>query len=479
MRIGRHAEVGGRPATGRAPAPGPGRGAPGPAGSPAGRRRRWLPTAALTALALSAAVVGAVPAASAAPTAPTGSGPVSTNPADYTPQMTAPDGRNGDIGIVRQLTPCDKTMFAVGRFTAFTSPADHGKVFRRGNAIAFNGSTGKVTAFNPDANAEIDTIALDPKDCSTAYIGGKFTAVGGRPAAFIAAVDSATGALRSTFRRDASKEVTALVWTHGRLLVGGFFKTINGRTRSRLGSLNARTGVPDDYLTLPLAGEYPGEDATRGWNFTLNHKNTQALVTGVFTQVGTAARQQVFELDLGASKATLDGWTTPDFRVHCQVGSPFYEQDATYSVDDRTIFAVSTGGDVPGGAPHTGVCDAATAYRNAPSSQKHLWVNYTGCDSLFSVVADPSTVYVGGHQRYLDNPQACDQPGPGAVSRSGLGGINPTTGRATAWNPDRSRGIGADDLVLAFGGLWVADDNQNAVTGCGHEFHPGICFLPR
>jgi hypothetical protein len=436
-------------------------------------------TAVLVRSTVLAGFAAAAVAGGAAPAAVAAGGPVSTNPANWTPQMTGPDGRNGNIGVVRQLVPCGATMYAVGRFTEFTSPADGGRVFKRNNAIAFNGSTGKVNNFNPNTNGKINSIAFNPSDCGTAYIGGTFTQVGGKPAQYIAAVDTSTGELRTGFRRNASKEVSALVWTHGRVLAGGFFKEINGAARSRLASLNPRTGVPDGYLTLPLSGQYPGVNATKAYNFTLNHRGNQMLVTGVFTHVGNAPRQQAFQLDLGPTKATLDGWTTPDFTIHCQKGTPFYVQDATYSTDDRTIFAATTGGDIRGGGPHTGVCDAAIAYRNAPSSQNHLWVNYTGCDSLLSVVADASTVYVGGHQRYLDNPRGCNEQGPGAVFRPGLGGINPTTGKATAWDPGRSRGIGAGDLVLAFGGLWVGSDNQNGVSSCGHEYHPGICFLPR
>ena len=56
--------------------------------------------------------------------------------------------------------------------------------------------------------------------------------------------------------------------------------------------------------------------------------------------------------------------------------------------------------------------------------------------------------------------------------------ISPATGRTTNWNPTRSRGVGADDLVLAFNGLWIASDDKNSATQCGREYHPGICFLP-
>ena len=103
---------------------------------------------------------------------------------------------------------------------------------------------------------------------------------------------------------------------------------------------------------------------------------------------------------------------------------------------------------------------------------------FAGCDSLLSVVADASTVYVGGHQRWLNNENGCDAAGTGAVSRPGIGGISPATGRATSWNPTRSRGVGADDLVLAFNGLWIASDDKNGATQCGREYHPGICYLP-
>ena len=39
----------------------------------------------------------------------------------------------------------------------------------------------------------------------------------------------------------------------------------------------------------------------------------------------------------------------------------------------------------------------------ASSAQTHRWTNYTGCDSLNSIAADSSAVYVGGHHRWLDN----------------------------------------------------------------------------
>ncbi len=407
--------------------------------------------------------------------APFAAAAVSTTAATWTPQMIAP----AETGYVRQLVPCGGTMYAVGTFSQFRSPADGNQTFTRNNAIAFSGTTGKVTAFNPNTNGIINSIALNPADCSTAYIGGQFTSVGGQAATNIAAVDTATGALRTGFSHSANGQVSALLWTHSRVLVGGYFSTINATSRSRLASLNPSTGVPDSYLTLSLTGTYPGNgNSTRGFNFTLSHSGNTVLVTGVFTAVSGVHREQAFQVDLGSTTATLNGWTSADFYVHCADSLPFYLQDATYSANDSVIYIATTGYKQPSSPLHTSVCDAAAAYPNVASQVTRTWVNYTGCDSLLSVVADSSTVYIGGHQRWANNENGCDAAGSGAVSRPGIGGLDPTTGRATSWNPTRSRGAGADDLVLAFNGLWVASDNKAGATQCAGAYHPGICFLP-
>jgi hypothetical protein len=65
------------------------------------------------------------------------------------------------------------------------------------------------------------------------------------------------------------------------------------------------TGKPDGYLTLGLTGFYPGRtNPTRAYNFTLSHGGDRMLVTGDFTAVGGVHREQVFQLDLGATAAT-------------------------------------------------------------------------------------------------------------------------------------------------------------------------------
>jgi hypothetical protein len=155
---------------------------------------------------------------------------------------------------------------------------------------------------------------------------------------------------------------------------------------------------------------------------------------------------------------------------------------AAWSPDDSEIYVASTGyhpnGMPIGATPRTGLCDSAAAFPSTQADVAHLWINYTGCDSLYSTAADASTAYFGGHERWADNPDDCDAAGPGAVSASGMVGLNPATG-AISFNPTRARGLGADDMLVTSAGLWIASDNFDGSSTCGGVYgYAGICFLP-
>jgi hypothetical protein len=110
---------------------------------------------------------------------------------------------------------------------------------------------------------------------------------------------------------------------------------------------------------------------------------------------------------------------------------------------------------------------------------KRRWINYTGCDSLYSVAADRNTVYIGGHERWADNKLQCNTNKSGqAPAAPGMAGLAAKTGRLT-FNPTRGRGIGADDMLITKAGLWIASDNFAGADQCGGiTGHAGICLLP-
>ena len=71
---------------------------------------------------------------------------------------------------------------------------------------------------------------------------------------------------------------------------------------------------------------------------------------------------------------------------------PFYIQAAAWSPDDSTVYIGTTGyhanGYPTGQTPRQGLCDAGAAFPATQTSVRHEWVNYTGCDSLYSAAAD-------------------------------------------------------------------------------------------
>jgi hypothetical protein len=90
------------------------------------------------------------------------------------------------------------------------------------------------------------------------------------------------------------------------------------------------------------------------------------------------------------------------------------------------------------------------------------------------VAIDNAAVYVGGQQRWMDNPYGEESPGPGAVSRLGLAAIDPDSGLATPWNPSHSRGVGVRELLVSDHGLLVGSDTDEM----GHEYHGRLGLLP-
>jgi hypothetical protein len=380
-------------------------------------------------------------------------------------------------------------MYAVGSFTSIKQKT---AVYARDNAFSFSATAPyTVSSWDPDVNGTVNSIAFSP-DCSQAYLGGQFSSVNGTAVNNIAEVSTSTGAVNPTFGHSASGQVETLLLVNGHLLTGGYFKSINNSSANPyFASLNPTTGKDDGFLSLSISGNYSyaGNNATRVYNQQLSHTGTLDLVEGDFTSVGGLQREQMFMLDVSGSKATVTAWTSPEFDgsstaypYQCATNEPFYIQAAAWSPDDSTIYIGATGYhpyNVPvGGYPRTGLCDAAAAFPSTLGPVLHEWVNYTGCDSLYSAAADASTAYFGGHERWSSNPNGCDYAGPGAIAAPGMEGLSPSTGALT-FNPTRGRGLGADDMLITSAGLWIASDNAQNTSMCGGAGEKsGICFLP-
>ena len=429
-------------------------------------RRTLLGSAGLIAGSVAVSVLGVMAPALAA------SGPVSTHPASGTPAL--PDSSNPPEQV-RQLVQCGGTMYAVGSIS--TVDWD-GATYNRHNAFSFSATAPyKMTSWRPDVNGKVNSIAFNGTGCHNAYLGGDFSVVNAQKARDIVEVSTSTSKINYGFAKSVNGQVETLLGYHGRILAGGDFTSANHGRHAYLASLNATTGIDDNRINLHISGSYNSGQATRIYNQQLSHSGDLDLVEGVFTSVGRQPRQQIFMLNLTGHNAVLTGWTSPEFSQACEPIESFYVRGASWSPDDRTVYVADTGFKTPHGAD-IGLCDAAAAFPATQASVSSKWINYTGCDSLYSTAADSNDAYFGGHERWADNSRGCNKPGPGAIPAPGMVGLSPSTG-AVVYNPTRGRGYGADDMLVTRAGLWVASDNAFSADICGGvSGHAGICFLP-
>jgi hypothetical protein len=426
-------------------------------------------------------------------------GVVSPKPATGTPHLAS---SSTPTEQVHQLVQCGGTMYGVG---SFSSILQGGKTYHRTNVFSFSATAPYTvtswapnvvgsTSVNNDGADAINSIAFAGGNCANAYIGGHFTSVNGTSVHNIAEISTTTGNVVSTFGHNANGGVSTLLAVGSHLLTGGNFTSINNSSADPFfASLNTTTGKNDGFAHLNVSGHYQFQNVTNNsthiYNQQLSHGGTLDLVEGDFTSVGGLPRQQIFMLNVGGSSATVTGWTSPEFSQPCADSEPFYVRAAAWSPGDSTVYIGTTGYkpyNLPAGSyPRSGLCDAAAAFPATQASVSHKWINYTGCDSLYSAAADSHAAYFGGHERWSMNPVGCNFLGTGAYNAPGMEGVDPANGAlyinsaGTAGYYSRARGIGAAGMLITSAGLWIASDNLSGSNTCGGVSGlAGICFLP-
>jgi hypothetical protein len=149
-------------------------------------------------------------------------------------------------GVVWSQVTVGNTVYATGSFSRARPPGvaagGVGEV-AAANIFAFDITTGnRVSTFSHALNAQGLVIAASP-DGSRVYVGGDFSTVDGLSRNHIAAFDTATGALSSTFRPSIAGQVRGIAATTSTVYAGGNFLSVNGVGRTRLAATAASTGA--------------------------------------------------------------------------------------------------------------------------------------------------------------------------------------------------------------------------------------------
>lgn len=419
-------------------------------------RRRLLAAAALAVVAVP--VLATTPPAVADRAHPT---VVSANPVDYTPHVLD--------GTVWALALVGDTVVVGGAFSKVTDSSRRHTLARK-NIFAFGLRDGAIRTFAPQVDGAI--YSLTPGPDHTVYIGGAFKNVNGSAQRGVARISLRDGGRVGSFSPKLNwGDVRALAVRGDRLYLGGTFSAINGVRRVGLARLNAGTGAVDPHFDARLSG--PGLRRVRVEHFDVSPDGRKLIAIGAFLRSGISDRTQIALFDVGGPSAQLTSWYTDAFKPMCMKGFDTYLRQVKFSPDASYIVVAATGR----ASSAQKLCDSAARFETRTGGRHNpTWVQRTGGDSLYAVAITGPAVYLGGHQRWFDNPYGTDGngPGPGAVSRPGIGAVSPRTGKALPWNPTRSRGVGVRAFLVVPEGLLVGSDTDQL----GREYHGRIGMFP-
>jgi len=386
---------------------------------------------------------------------------VSANPVDFTPHVLD--------GTVWTLAVVGDTVIVGGSFTKITDSARKQTLARR-NIFAYGLNDGAIRAFAPTVDGAVYALAAGAN--GTVYVGGAFKTVNGTAQRGLAQLSVGSGQRIAGFgARINWGDVRALTASGSRLYVGGTFSTVNGVARTALARLSATTGAVDTGFDGRLTA--PGLSRTRVEHFDLSPDGRKLVAVGALLRANGLDRTQLVMYDVAGPAATVLNWYTDAYKPECMQGFDTYLRQVKFSPDGSYFVVAATGR----ASSSIKLCDSAARFETAGSGRHDpTWVQRTGGDSLYAVAVTGTAVYLGGHQRFLDNPYGSDTkgPGPGAVSRVGIGAVSPTTGRALPWDPTRDRGVGVRAFAVVPNGLIVGSDTDQL----GKEYHGRIGMFP-
>jgi hypothetical protein len=418
---------------------------------------------AATAL-LSAAVVTLVaPVPASADPHPLHGGLVSADPANNTPNVL-----DGHVDAFAQV---GDTMIVGGQFTQVEQG---GTVFDRDNVFAFSISTGHVSSdFVPQVNDEVFDLQLTP-GAQNVILGGGFSSVDGAPkTGKVAEVSVADGGVVAGFVSPMPNGlVRDIVAANGYYYIGGAFTTFGGHPRDYLAALQPN-GSDSGTVALDFTGTNNG-GSTNVRSIDVDSGGTRLVVAGNFASVNGHPRGQLALVDISSAGSSLSPWATTRYSPICGPHFDGYMRDVAFAPTGDFFVVVATGG--PHGFQKSGLmCDSASRWDvSSDPDAEPAWIDYTGGDTLTAAIVDANAVYIGGHERWLNNSYGHNSPQRGAVGREGIAALDPVNGLPYTWNPGRRRGYGVFGFGLTDDGLWVGSDTK----GFGGEVRQRIAFCP-
>ena len=189
--------------------------------------------------------------------------------------------------VLDLTTTADGDVIVGGAFSTMADRTARGVArLRPGGGVVWGGSV---------TGGSVRALALS-RDGATAYVGGDFSQVGGTTFRRLAALDTLTGARRTTFAVGTPNQPVndIVVRSTGEVLIAGSFTTIGGTARVRLASLDGASGAlgPISVSINNTVNDLELDDA-----------GNVLYVAGTFGNVGGSVRNRLAGVSLAGAGA--------------------------------------------------------------------------------------------------------------------------------------------------------------------------------
>jgi hypothetical protein len=332
---------------------------------------------------------------------------------------------NGRAQLATAVVEAGGRAYIGGAFTKMVPPGGGSSVVRN-RLAAFDVARRTLLPWNPKANGAVRAMALN-RSKTAVYVGGDFSAIGGKTASKLALVDLASGRVDSRFRPAVKGRVRSIALAGDRLYVGGDFTRVGGSARAKVAALNPITGALLDWAPPSLdAGRYLGQtgvptaDAPAGnvYGLAVPADGSRVYVAGNF--IDFAGQGGLLVLDAATGAPLPKQW---------KVGRPVFAL-TVWPGDGRTVFAAAGG---PGGRIYAFDPDRPTTPR---------WQAAVDGDAV-GVTASATHVFLLGHYDYIvPKGSTCYQYCPNGTSRRHLAAFEAATGALDGWNPRANTSTG-------------------------------------
>jgi len=298
------------------------------------------------------------------------------------------------------------------------------------NRIARINADGTVHSWNPNANNDVFTIAINGTDI---YVGGSFTSIGGQTRNYLAKLNNSIGTADGTWNPNANAPVRTISISGGGtdIYVGGDFSNVGGQTRNYLAKLENINGT---------AAAWNPNASNSVRTISISGYGADIYVGGYFTSVGGQTRNRLAKLS--TTTGVVDAW---DPNANNAVHAISVSGANIYVGGDFTSVGVQSRNYIAKLNNTTGAADG-TWDANAGASVRTLSISGDGAD-----------IYAGGLFTTIN----------GGTARNRLAKLNNSTGAADAlWDPNAGStvntiAISGSDLYVGGSFITVGFLNRN------------------